>query len=143
MTDEKRLNAMEQTLDKLVGVASQLKELSKGSFVPDQLEGLQNRQEELVAKLCEQDSWLRDGNGSEHLKSSVVWARVKDKMDAFHELNEAFVHNLTIRKALIQFEFQQVRQTRKALEQVRGGYGAKQGTGKVGVPRNSRINTAG
>lgn len=134
------LTQMDETLDQLIAIASELKELSKGTVVAEQLEKLQEQQEGLIAELCRLDALVHADDGQGIPKGSKIWARVEDKMTAFSELNEAFIENVRVRKGLIQFEMQQIKKSRKAVAKMRESYtgtAPKKGSGG----RKPKINT--
>ncbi len=125
---------METTLDALVDNAKALKIISQGKVTVEELSALQGKQEELIAQLVKHDKSVQKLGDA--VKKETAWNRIQDKLQDFSKYNEEFIGNLAVRKGLIQFEIQEVKQARQSVNDMKSRYGHKPGD------ERNRVNTS-
>lgn len=141
MTDPlTHLKAMEKTVDALVVNAEALRDGSSTASTIDELADLQKTQETLVAEIVQLNKVLGKADFESNKKASTVWERVLKKLGQFEVLNQKFIENMSIRQGILKFELHDVRQTRKAITQMKESYTRKSGP-KQGKGPNTRVNT--
>lgn len=104
-TEETLLLQLEKTVDELIANAQELKKVSSQVIVEEELAELQKKQQVLVKELIttEKDYQKHFHKSSEETKSPTG-QRLRDKLQEFQKLNEAFINNINSSQGLIHFE---------------------------------------
>lgn len=104
-TAEALIVQMESVLQKLIENAKQLNETVLHTFSEEELLSLQGRQKELMDRLVEVDDAVNKAcNNSLKKANAAAWGRIQKQLDAFEMLNNEFIHNLSSRTGVIQFD---------------------------------------
>lgn len=97
---------MDQLLNELVQVATQLRDLSLKVISEEELAPLQMHQEELLAKLESVDQKIK-GNYP-HETDAAVQEKIHRQLQTFQQLNQEYIQNLNASHGLIQFELHRI-----------------------------------
>lgn len=108
---EEILSRMEKILNQLIVTAEKLKDLSQHVTSEDELRPLQEKQEDLIAKLLETDEEFNKAlKGKTKYYQSSSRTRIGEKLDYFQKLNTNFLENLGSSRGLIQFEIHRIKE---------------------------------
>ncbi len=103
---KQHVEQMDQLLNELVIVATQLRDLSLKVISEEELAPLQMHQEELLAKLESVDQKIK-GNYP-HQTDAVVQEKIHRQLQTFQQLNQEYIQNLNASHGLIQFELRRL-----------------------------------
>lgn len=111
-------------LGKLIHNQTQLNELSLKTTLAYPYQTLQGQQNMLIEDYVQLDKILKNKYGSMLDKGEVPcrWKRIQKRLDEFLKLNHAFITNLNIRKTIISREIDKIKQSRRALGNMRNSY---------------------
>jgi hypothetical protein len=105
---ESFVEQMNQVLEELVQVATQLRQVSLQVIAEDELAPLQHRQEELLVELEKTDHHLQ--RYYTHQIDAKTQEHFHQQLQKFQQLNEEFLHNLATSHGLIQFELRRLQE---------------------------------
>jgi hypothetical protein len=96
------IDQMNQLLNELIQVATQLRDMSLQVISEEDLAPLQKRQEELLAKLEDVDQQIQRDYRNQ--LPAAMQEQFHDQLQTFQQLNQEFIQNLSASHGLIQFE---------------------------------------
>jgi hypothetical protein len=100
------IDQVNQLLNELIQVSTQLRDLSLQVVSEEDLAELQKRQEELLNQIENIDQQMRENIG--YQLSMEAQEQLHDQLQAFQQLNQEFIQNLSASHGLIQFESHQI-----------------------------------
>lgn len=96
------IDQMNQLLDELIQVATQLRDMSLQVISEEDIEALQKRQEDLLNQLEKVDQSIQDNY--RHQVETEIQNQFHKQLQLFQQLNQEFIQNLNASHGLIQFE---------------------------------------
>lgn len=100
------IDQMNQSLDGLIKVATQLRDMSLQVISEEDLAPLQNQQEEFLSQLEKIDQHIQ--KNYKHQLDAATQAHVHRQIQFFQQLNQEFIQNLNASHGLIQFELRRL-----------------------------------
>jgi hypothetical protein len=102
------LDQMNQLLNELIQVATQLRDMSFQVISEEDLAPLQKRQEELLSRLENVDQQLQENY--QHQIDGAMKENFHRQLQTFQKLNQEFIQNLNASHGVIQFELRRLQE---------------------------------